>query len=101
MQLKCLTWLELGDCSLITDQGIMAVAGLTDLIHLSIDRTSVTNAGLRHLSSLKNLTYIDFSFCDTSEAAVEELRQQIPGLRIRHDREDEESDEDLEGELSD
>ena len=98
MQLKCLTWLELGDCSLITDQGIMAVAGLTDLIHLSIDRTSVTNAGLRHLSSLKNLTYIDFSFCNTSEAAEEELRQQIVGLHIVHERLEESEDEGPEAE---
>ena len=84
--------LYLHSCLLVTDVGVRAVAGLTKLTRLFLLSTSVTDAGLQHLHSLKNLAYIDLSFCDTSEAAEEELRQQIPGLYIRHDESDEDSE---------
>ena len=50
----------------------------------------VMDAGLQHLSDLKQLSLLNLSYCDTSEAAEEELRQQIPGLSIEHERSDEE-----------
>jgi len=53
-ELKALTHLFLSSCSLVTDQGARAVAGLTKLTRL--DNTSVTDAGLQHLRSLKKLS---------------------------------------------
>jgi len=72
-----------------------------NLTDFSLCGISVTDAVLQHLTGRKNLTYLDLSYCHTSKAAEEALRQQIPGLEIRHDRDEEESDEDSEGELSD
>ena len=77
------------------------MAGLTNLTHLSLYLISVTDAGLRHLSTLKNLIHLNLDYCDTSEAAEEELHRQTPGLHIVHDHEALESDEDSEGKLAD
>ena len=77
------------------------MAGLTNLTHLFLYNTTVTDAGLQHLTTLKNLSLLVLDGCDTSEAAEEALRRQISGLHIIHKREDVESDEDSEAELSD
>ena len=61
------------------------MAGLTSLTGLYLANTSVTDAGIQYLSSLKKLTELDLSYCRTSDAAEEELRHQIPGLFIVHD----------------
>ena len=55
-ELKALTHLFLSSYSLVTDQGARAVAGLTKLTRLYLDNTSVTDAGLQHLRSLKKLS---------------------------------------------
>jgi len=97
-ELKALTYLSLFGCSLVTDQGVQAVAGLTNLTRLHLPFTRVTDAGLQHLTSLEEL--IDLSY--SSEAAMEELGQQIPGLEIVQEGDYEESDEeDSDAELSD
>ena len=83
-ELKALTHLYLTDCSLVTDQGLQAVAGLTSLTKLSLNNIPVTDAGIQYLSSLKKLTFIDLDGCRTSDAAEEELCRQIPGLHIIH-----------------
>jgi hypothetical protein len=41
---------------------------------------------LRHLSGLNKLTRLGLHYCNTSKAADEELRRQIPGLKIQHYR---------------
>jgi hypothetical protein len=56
----------------------------------------VKDAGLQHLSDLKQLTLLNLSYCDTSKAAEEELRQQIPGLSIQHEHLSDEEDSDAE-----
>ena len=43
------------------------MAGLTNLTHLFA--TSATDMGLQHLSSLKKLTWLILSYCDTSQPA--------------------------------
>jgi hypothetical protein len=94
-ELKALTWLDLDGCSLVTDEGLRAVAELPNLTDLFLTATSVTDAGLRHLSSLEKLVYINLGYCDTSEPAEEELRQRIPGLIVEHEEDcEEESEED-------
>jgi hypothetical protein len=70
---------------LVTSEGVRAIAGLTNLTHLYLISCAVTDVGLQHLiSSLKKLCHINLSQCNTSEAAEEELRRQIPGLTIEH-----------------
>jgi hypothetical protein len=61
----------------------------------------VTDAGLRHLRTLTKLRSLILNYCGTSKAAEDELQQQIPGLYIEHERDEEESDGDSEAELSD
>ena len=99
-ELKCLTVLDLDGCSLVMDVGVRAVAGLPHLTELYPYNTSVTDAGLQHLTSLRNLSHLNLNYCNTSATAEEALRQQIPGLEIVHEREDEDEDEDEEAELS-
>jgi hypothetical protein len=85
-------------CSLVTNDGLRAVAPLTSLAHLNLAGCEkVTDAGLQHLSDLKQLTLLNVSFCDTSEAAEQELRQQIPGLSIEHEHPSDEEDSGAEG----
>jgi hypothetical protein len=89
----------LGGCDKVTNDGLRAVAELTSLIHLAFNLwgcSLVTDVGLQHLSDLKQLTLLGVSFCDTSEAAEEELRQQIPGLSIEHEHPSDEEDSDAE-----
>ena len=72
---------------MVTDEGLWAVAGLTFLTELDLyGCDSVTDVGLQHLRNLKQLQFLDLTYCGTSHAAEEELCRKIPGLSIEHDR---------------
>ena len=91
-QLTLLTELDLHGCSKATDEALRAVAELTALTVLDFGGCwKLTDIGVRHLSGLRSLRELDLSYCATSAAAEEELRLQIPGLSIEHDRPSDES----------
>jgi hypothetical protein len=58
------------------------VASLTQLDHLYMDRTQVTDEGAKHIQALKKLT--DLILPRTiSAAAVRELQRALPNCRIQ------------------
>lgn len=54
---------------------------------------AATDAGLRHLLHNTSLTRLSLTGCETSQAAEDELRRQIPGLVIEHPRTLDEGDD--------
>jgi len=110
-QLPALTTLNINFCEKITDVGVLSVSGMPTLqsLHLTLQKVtdegvrclsnmpalkelylyrcrSITDVALRHLSGLKTLVVLKLSYTETSDAAEEELRRQIPGLVIVHER---------------
>ena len=95
----------------VTDSGLRALRELRSLRRLSVSQTGVTEAGLDHLGTLAALDFLDLSrtsLADTptcvdrlaslsgvrelwlqgtglSDAAIEELRQRLTGVRIQAD----------------
>ena len=91
-----------------TDEAVVALCGrMPALTKLILYRSSlVTDQGLQAVAELKALTFLSLDGCHTSVAAEEELRRQIPGLHIVHahetyDVESYESDVESQAELSD
>jgi hypothetical protein len=86
--------LYLSECEKITDEGVRCLSNSPALKELYLDDCRrITDVALRHLSGLKTLIRIDLTYCNTSDAAEEELRRQIPGLVTVHERFDDEGSE--------
>ena len=67
--LKKLKVLTLSGCRNVTDKGIEALSGLTELQDLNLDHTSVTRACLRHLEGLTKLRRFSLSFPSDDKSA--------------------------------
>jgi internalin A len=58
------------------------VAALKDLTELNLNRTQVTDAGVKELVDLKQLTELDLSGPRDTRAGVAELRKALPKCAI-------------------
>lgn len=67
-----IAWLNLGNTQ-VTDAGLAAVAGFTNLSRLHLEKTKVTDAGLTHLSDLKYLSYLNLYGTAVSNAGLAHL----------------------------
>ena len=56
-----------------------------DLQNLSMERTTVTDAGLLHLYQMKNLRYLNLKRCDVTPAAIKKLSAAIPNCIIDYE----------------
>ncbi|MDZ4701986.1 MAG: c-type cytochrome domain-containing protein [Rhodothermales bacterium] len=67
-----IAWLNLGNTPL-TDAGLAAVAGFTNLSRLHLEKTKVTDAGLAHLVDLNYLSYLNLYGTAVSDAGLAHL----------------------------
>ncbi|NOX56527.1 MAG: hypothetical protein GXP27_19205 [Planctomycetes bacterium] len=76
--LRGLWYLELSG-STVRDQDLRGLARQQSLKHLHVARTSVTGAGFRWLTELKDLRMVDLSGCPISEMGLSILSR-LPNL---------------------
>lgn len=59
--LPALTWLDLRDLGPLARSTLLAVGRLTELVHLDLDGSPVTDSGMEKLAELKKLQFLDVS----------------------------------------
>jgi hypothetical protein len=69
-------------CTEVTDAGLAAVEGFSELSSLDLLATPITNAGLDHLCRLKKLRSLRLDATQVSDSAVAELQRELPSVRI-------------------
>jgi internalin A len=85
--MKNLTYLCLGS-SRITDAGMKQIAGLQNLTRLDLGggpgqmAAPITDAGLKELASLKKLTILSLLDAKVTDAGLKELKRALPQCRI-------------------
>ena len=67
----------------MTDAGLKELAALKNLTTFDISATKVTDAGLKELATLKNLTTLDLSQTQVTDAGLKELQQALPKCQIK------------------
>jgi Leucine rich repeat len=78
-----LTSLHLTDTQ-ITDAGLVHLKGLTKLSYLNLRGARISGVGPVHLKGLNNLSELSLYGTQITDAAVNELRQALPSLKIYH-----------------
>ncbi len=68
----------------LTNAGLKELAGLKNLTWLDLRDTRVTDAGLKELAGLKNLTTLQLRGTGVTEAGIARLRQALPGCEIHY-----------------
>ncbi len=68
-----IVWLKLSDQS-ITDKHLAKLSSLTNVRKLWVDQTTITDAGLQHLISFKDLLYLNLNGTKVSAVGVETLQ---------------------------
>src|SRR5881409_2312039 len=58
----------------VTDAGLKELKHLKQLTSLYLNNTQVTDAGLKELKDLKQLTYLDVAFTQVTDAGLKELK---------------------------
>ena len=79
-----LTQLQLLDLrnSQVTDAGLKELAGLTQLQSLDLVATQVTDVGLKELAGLTQLQSLDLWITKVTDAGVQELQKALPQVSI-------------------
>jgi hypothetical protein len=68
--------------STVTDDGLAAIAGQSDLIYLWLDDTRISDAGLLHLRQMKRLKYLYIRNSLVTDAGIAALKRELPRVRI-------------------
>ena len=79
-----LRWLDASH-TLLGDRLMHDVSRCPDLQFLNMERTTVTDAGLQHLYSMKQLRYLNLKRCPASRGAVIKLSKAIPNCVIDYE----------------
>jgi hypothetical protein len=66
----------------VTDAGLKELVGLRNLTSLSLAYTGVTDAGLKELAAYKRLTSLELGGTKVTEAGVGELQKALPECKI-------------------
>ena len=64
----------------ITDAGLAHLSGMDSLVKLHLEKTAITDAGLAHLKGLEGLEYLNVYGTGVTDAATEYLKE-IPNLK--------------------
>jgi hypothetical protein len=83
--LPCLRVLSLEKSS-ITDAGLATVANQTDLTYLWLDDTAISDAGLVHLRRMTNLKRLYLRNSQVTDAGIDTLKRDLPHTRICYGR---------------
>ena len=67
-----ITWLDLSDTN-ITDAGLAHLASFKNLTRLHLEKTKITDAGLSHLKDLENLSYLNLYGTQVSDEGLKQL----------------------------
>ena len=70
------------DRTQITDAGLKDVAKLQKLVYLSSNFTKITDAGLKDVAKLQKLEYVYLQGPEVTQAGVAELKKALPNCRI-------------------
>ena len=82
-ELRELRMLNLSGNHRITDAGLRALSESTQLRVLRLNDTCITHLGLRHLSRLDGLEFLELLHTDVTEDDLDALQQQLPNTRFR------------------
>ena len=66
----------------VTDAGLRELAPLKNLTTLNLSHTPVTDAGLRELAALKHLTTLRLSHTPVTDGGIAELEQALPKCKV-------------------
>jgi internalin A len=66
----------------VTDAGLKELAPLKNLTILYLNETKVTDAGLKELAPLKNLTWLNLRDTQVTDTGLKELQQALPKCKI-------------------
>jgi Leucine-rich repeat (LRR) protein len=79
---KQLKTLDLSTTVTLTDAGLVHIQNLSNLTTLNLGHTFVRNAGIAQLKSLKQLENLDLTNTLVTSAAIENLKQSLPKLKV-------------------
>ena len=68
--------------TLITDNGLIHVAGLKDLHMATLSNTKITDTGLVHLKRLQQLEQLDVAATHVTGQALKRFQEVLPGVSI-------------------
>jgi internalin A len=66
----------------VTDAGLKELSALKQLTELDLRKTQVTDEGLKELSALKQLTSVNLYATNVTDEGVAELQRTLPNCRI-------------------
>jgi hypothetical protein len=66
----------------VSDGELLYVKKLNRLMRLSLDETGVTDEGLKDLHGTTQLNYLSVWRTKVSDAGVDELKKQLPKLKV-------------------
>jgi len=66
----------------VTDAGVKELAALENLTALDLSQTMITDAGVKELTGLKNLTELSLYDTKVTDAGVKELQKALPKCKI-------------------
>jgi serine/threonine protein kinase/Leucine-rich repeat (LRR) protein len=77
-----LTWVELGDCKKVGDEGLSCFKDCKNLTHLGLRGTPVTDAGVFHFQGCKGLKDLDLSLTAATDASLAYFKD-LRTLKVR------------------
>lgn len=79
--------LNLSGCNRVSDNGVKSIAQLKNLTSLNLSGVGITDRGLMHLKTLKNLVFLDLTWClSVTESAKDDLKNALPQTEILPER---------------
>ena len=68
----------------VTDDGLVHLAGMTELRRLYLKNTRITDSGLEHLKGLTKLNQLDLRSTKVTDVGVKKLQTALPNCDINH-----------------
>ena len=72
--------------SSITDAGLATVANQADLTYLCLDDTGISDVGLVHLQHMQKLKFLYLRNSNVTDAGIDALKRDLPHTRICYGR---------------